>query len=44
MLITVDGVETSYRPGDWYHVAAGVDHSARCEQETEEIELWFAKR
>ncbi len=43
MLITVGGRETSYRPGDWYHVAAGVEHSARCVEETEEIEFWFAK-
>lgn len=43
MLITVDGRETRYRVGDWYHVAAGVEHSARCAVETEEIEFWFAK-
>jgi len=44
MFITVGGKETSYRPGDWYHVAAGVEHSACCPEETEEIELWFKKK
>jgi len=41
MFITMDGTETAYRPGDWYHVPAGAEHSARCETETEEIEFWF---
>lgn len=41
MFITVDGTETAYRAGDWYHVGVGVEHAARCEQETEEIEFWF---
>ena len=35
--------EASFGPGDWYHVAAGVEHAARCSVETEEIEFWFAK-
>jgi len=41
MRITMDGQETAYRPGDWYHVPAGKEHSARCDQDTEEIEFWF---
>jgi len=41
MIITVDGVQTSYKPGDWYHVPAGQVHAANCPVETEEIELWF---
>jgi len=43
MIITMNGKETRYRPGDWYHVAAGVEHAARCGEETEEIEFWFRK-
>ena len=43
MFITVDGKETGYRTGDWYHVAAGVEHAARCAEDTEEIEFWFKK-
>lgn len=39
--LTVDGAETSYGPGDWYRVAAGVEHSARFEVDTAEIEFWF---
>lgn len=41
MIITIDGQEQRYRPGDWYHVAAGTIHSARCDVKTEEIEFWF---
>lgn len=44
MFITVGGMETAYRPGDWYHIAAGVEHAARCTEDTEEIELWFRKK
>jgi quercetin dioxygenase-like cupin family protein len=38
---TVDGKETRYGPGDWYHLPAHVMHSARFEVETSEIEFWF---
>ena len=41
MFITVGGVQTAYASGDWYHVSAGVEHAARCDAETEEIEFWF---
>jgi quercetin dioxygenase-like cupin family protein len=41
MHVTVDGAERSYGPGDWYHVPAGMIHAARCEVDTEEVELWF---
>jgi hypothetical protein len=33
---------TTYGPGDWYEVRAGVEHAARFEQETDEIEIWFS--
>lgn len=39
--IAVGGVETRYRPGDWYHVPAEAEHSARCAVDTEQIEFWF---
>ena len=42
MIIAANGVETRYRPGDWYHVPARAEHSARCDTDTEEIEFWFA--
>src|SRR5262245_13026879 len=41
MYITVAGHERRYGPGDWYHVPAGAEHSARCAVDTEEIEFWF---
>jgi len=42
MVIAANGVETRYRPGDWYHIAARAEHSAYCDTDTEEIEFWFA--
>jgi quercetin dioxygenase-like cupin family protein len=41
LILTLDGRETRYRPGEWYHVSARAQHSARCEVETSEIEFWF---
>jgi quercetin dioxygenase-like cupin family protein len=43
MIIAVDGAERRYRAGDWYHVPAGVEHAARCDVLTEEIEFWFRR-
>ena len=43
LFLTVDGKEKRYGPGDWYHVAAHVMHSARFEVETSEIEFWFRR-
>ena len=41
LILTVDGVETRYATGSWYHVAAKQEHAARFEVETSEIEFWF---
>ena len=41
LILTLDGRETRYGPGMWYHVAARATHAARFEQETSEIEFWF---
>jgi quercetin dioxygenase-like cupin family protein len=35
------GEERRYGPGDWYHVDAGEEHSARFDTDTSEIEFWF---
>ncbi len=43
LFLTVDGVESRYGPGDWYHLEANVDHAARFEVETAEIEFWFER-
>jgi quercetin dioxygenase-like cupin family protein len=41
LFLTVDGKETRYGPGDWYHVPAKTMHAARFEKETSEVEFWF---
>ena len=41
LILTVNGKETRYGPGMWYHAAAGETHAARFEVETSEIEFWF---
>lgn len=41
MILTIEGSEARYRPGDWYHVPAEAVHSARCDADTEQIEFWF---
>ena len=44
LILIVDGRETRYRTGDWYHVPAQRTHSARFEVETSEIEFWFRRK
>lgn len=39
--LCIDGQSVRYGVGDWYHVAAGVEHSAKFASETDEIEIWF---
>ncbi|MCO5322944.1 MAG: cupin domain-containing protein [Microthrixaceae bacterium] len=41
LLLTVDGTETRFGPGDWYHVPPRTEHSARFDVATAEIEFWF---
>jgi quercetin dioxygenase-like cupin family protein len=41
LILMMDGQETRYRAGEWYHVPAEVTHTARFGQETSEIEFWF---
>lgn len=41
LILTLNGKETRYGPGTWYHIAATAMHAARFEQETSEIEFWF---
>jgi quercetin dioxygenase-like cupin family protein len=41
LIMTVDGNERRYRPGQWYELAPGAVHAARFETATSEIELWF---
>jgi quercetin dioxygenase-like cupin family protein len=41
LFLTVGGVESRYGPGDWYHINANEEHSARFDVDTSEIEFWF---
>jgi quercetin dioxygenase-like cupin family protein len=41
LILTVEGIETRYGPGDWYKLKPGQLHAARFEVETSEIEFWF---
>ena len=41
LILTMNGAETRYGIGQWYHVPANASHAARFDQETSEIEFWF---
>lgn len=41
LILTLNGKETRYGPGMWYHLARRETHAARFEKETSEIEFWF---
>lgn len=41
LILTLEGKERRYGPGDWYHVPARAVHAARFEMNTSEIEFWF---
>ena len=42
LILTVDGEDSRYGPGDWYHVSPGRTHAAQFDQDTAEIEFWFS--
>jgi quercetin dioxygenase-like cupin family protein len=41
LLLTMNGEVTKVAKGDWYHVPANVEHSAKFDIETDEVEFWF---
>lgn len=41
LVLTVDGRESRYGPGDWYHLLPEQLHAARFDVDTSEIEFWF---
>ncbi|MCP4299143.1 MAG: cupin domain-containing protein [Gammaproteobacteria bacterium] len=43
LILTVDGQESCYGPGDWYHLLPEQRHAARFEVSTSEIEFWFER-
>lgn len=41
LTLTVGNTESTYGPGDWYHVPANVEHAAEFTVDSAEIEFWF---
>ena len=41
LILTMNDETTRVGVGEWYHVPAGMEHSACFEVETDEIEFWF---
>lgn len=41
LILTMNGQTQRIKTGQWYHVPAHVEHSAKFEQATDEIEIWF---
>lgn len=41
LTLTIDAEVTTYGPGEWYHVPAGVAHAAHFDVDSAEIEFWF---
>lgn len=39
--LTMDGKETRFEVGEWYHVPANAEHAARFDEASAEIEFWF---
>ena len=41
LVLIVDGEETRYGVGHWYQLEAEIEHAARFDVPTSEIEFWF---
>jgi len=41
LILTMNGQETRYKVGEWYHVPAQTSHAAQFDTTTSEIEFWF---
>ena len=41
LIISMNGEEIRVGVGEWYYVPAHIEHSARFDVETDEIEFWF---
>ena len=41
LMLTIGEQTTKHGVGDWYHVPAGVEHAARFDSDSAEIEFWF---
>ena len=43
LILTIDDQVTTYGPGEWYHVPVGIEHAARFDTDSAEIEFWFTQ-
>ena len=43
LILSMNGEVKIFSVGEWYHVPAKTEHSAKFEVETDEIEFWFYK-
>ena len=44
LILTVGQTRSpSYGAGEWYHVPAGIEHAARFDTDSAEIEFWFTQ-
>ena len=41
LILTMNGEETRFGVGSWYHIPANIEHTADFEIDTDEIEFWF---
>ena len=41
LMLSMNGEVQRFSVGEWYHVPAKTEHSAKFEVETDEIEFWF---
>ena len=41
LILSMNGEVKRFSVGEWYHVPANTEHSAKFEVETDEIEFWF---
>ena len=42
LILTLNGEERRFGPGDWFHIPARAEHAARFDRDTSGIEFWFA--
>lgn len=41
LILTMNGEVSRIGVGEWYHVPINVEHSAKFDVETDEVEFWF---
>jgi quercetin dioxygenase-like cupin family protein len=43
LIVTIDGDTQTFTVGQWYRIAAGVEHAAQFDVDSAEIEFWFGQ-